>query len=243
MRRAPDARRSGRRSRRARRARRRRPRLAPHAPAPRRTRPARRSSRQAVNSSSSWSTTSTRRRSPPAGHTTELAHRVLARPHQRARPAFAAGQDPAGQRGQQTGPDDGRLAAAGRADDAEQRRADEPRDELGDELLAAEEVVGVVDVEGRQALVGAQHRRSVAPALDPGGPLARRLQGDDAARRARPTARAPRCPRPPRGRRPRRPGGWPRAAPSRSPPRGRSGRRRRCRPAAPRRARRAPAGA
>jgi hypothetical protein len=43
--------------------------------------------------------------SPPPGHTTEFAHRVLARPHERARPAFAAGQDPAGQRGQQTGPD------------------------------------------------------------------------------------------------------------------------------------------
>ena len=43
---------------------------------------------------------------------------------------------------------------------AEQRRADEPRDELRDEPLAAEEVLGVGDVEGRQALERAHDRAS-----------------------------------------------------------------------------------
>ena len=95
-----------------------------------------------------------------AGRAAELAQRVLAGADQRLRPVGASGQDSAGEGGQQAGPHDRRLAAARRADDREQRRADEPRDELGDELLAAEEVLGVLGAERREALVGADQRRA-----------------------------------------------------------------------------------
>jgi hypothetical protein len=43
-------------------------------------------------------------------------------------------------------------AAAAPAADAQQRRADEPRDELGHDPLAPEEVPGVVELERRQPL-------------------------------------------------------------------------------------------
>ena len=63
--------------------------------------------------------------------------------------------------------------------------------ELRDEPFAAEEEVGVVGVEARQALVRAHHRGRRRRVLDP---LERRLQVDDAARQLgfeRPRLRAP----------------------------------------------------
>jgi hypothetical protein len=72
----------------------------------------------------------------PARGPRERAGGVLAGPDQRLRPVVAAGQDAARQRGQQPGPDGRRLAAAGRPDDREERRAHEPRDQLGHEPLA-----------------------------------------------------------------------------------------------------------
>ena len=89
------------------------------------------------------------------------------------------GSTPPASAGQQPGPHDRRLAAPGRPDDPEQRGADEPRDELGHEPLAPEEVRRVGDVEGRQPLKRAAHRRVVA--AGPRGVLARRLQLDHAA--------------------------------------------------------------
>ena len=93
------------------------------------------------------------------------------------------GQHAARERGQQPGPHDRRLAAARRDRPREQRRTDEPRDQLGHELLAPEEVLGVVAVERRQALVRADHRRLgvLVAADEPPGALARRLQVDDVA--------------------------------------------------------------
>ena len=97
----------------------------------------------------------------PLGRAPQHAQRLLAGAYQRLRPVVAAGQHAARQRRQQPGSDHGGLAAARRADDGEQRRADEPRDQLGDEPLAPEEVRGVVGVEGRQPLVRAGDRRLV----------------------------------------------------------------------------------
>ena len=107
---------------------------------------------------------------------------MLARAHQQQRPVLAAGQRAARQRGEQPGPDDRRLAAAGRADDAEQRRADELRDEVGDEPLAPAEVVGVGRLERCEALERADHEAGRRP---PG-----RARSGAAARRRRP-ARPP----------------------------------------------------
>ena len=117
----------------------------------------------------------------------QLAHRMLAGPNQHLRPLVAARQDPAGQGGQQSGPHDRGLAAARRSDDAEQRRADRPRDELGDEPLASEEVPGVGDVEAGEALERAHQRRLVRG--EQIGALAGRLEVDHAPRPAPPRPR------------------------------------------------------
>ena len=185
------------------------------------------SSRQAVKVSSNWSTASTTRRSAvDVGDRAAAARAAGARPaDEHLRPVLAAGQHAARQGGQQAGPDDRGLAAARRSDDAEQRRADQPRDELGDEPLAAEEVRRVGDLEGGEALERAHHR--LARRRRP----ARRARRPPAARRrrrpARPPSSAARRGRPRPARRPRRPGARPRAAPTGSRARGRAGGRRR----------------
>ena len=108
--------------------------------------------------------------------------RLLAGPQQGDRPALAAGQHAGRQRREQPGPQRRRLAAPGRPDDARQRRAGEPRDQLGDQPLTAEEDVGVLDVERRQALERADH--DVGPAGLRAPPP--RLQLDDRRPRGRP---------------------------------------------------------
>ena len=146
------------------------------------------SSRQTVNVSSNWSTASTKRPAPSTP-STRLAQLAAAGARRagctRLRPALAAGQHAARERGEQAGPDHGGLAAARRSDDAEQRRADEPRDELGDEPLAAEEVRRVGGVERGEALERADHR------------LARRPRRLDAARAPSGAGRRRRPARPP----------------------------------------------
>ena len=112
------------------------------------------------------------------GGVRELAQRMLARAHDHHVPVRAARQHAARQRRQQPGPHDRRLAAPGRPDDPEQRGADEPRDELGHEPLAPEEVRRVRDVERRQPPERAAHRRVVL--AGPLGILASRLQLDHA---------------------------------------------------------------
>jgi hypothetical protein len=69
-------------------------------------------------------------------------------------PAGAAGEDAAGEGREQAGAKDGRLAAAGRADDGEEAGTDQTGDELGDEPLATEEVVGIDWLEAGEALNG-----------------------------------------------------------------------------------------
>ena len=105
---------------------------------------------------------------------------MLARPHDDPLPVLAPRDHTAGERREQSRADDRRLAAAGRPDDAEQRGADEPRDELRDEPLAAEEVRRVRLLERRQALERADDPVAVLAAGL--GPLVGGLELDDAAR-------------------------------------------------------------
>ena len=143
------------------------------------------SSRQAVNSSSNWSTASTRCHSRASRRVARRSSRSGCSPGRITRlgPVLAARQHAAGERGQQPGPHDRRLAAARRADDREQRRADEPRDELGDEPLAPEEVLGVGGVEASPGPCTGRPSASVVVAVAAGeaGALARGLELDDAA--------------------------------------------------------------
>ena len=85
-------------------------------------------------------------------HAAKLLQRPLAGTQQQTPPALAARQDSSGEGREETGAEDRRLAAARRADDAEEAGADEAGDELGDEPLAAEEVVGIDRLEARQTL-------------------------------------------------------------------------------------------
>ncbi len=83
-------------------------------------------------------------------HAAKLVQRPLAGTQQQTPPALAARQDSSGEGREETGAEDRRLAAARRADDAEEAGADEAGDELGDEPLAAEEVVGIDRLEACQ---------------------------------------------------------------------------------------------
>ena len=84
----------------------------------------------------------------------ELRERVLARPDEHLAPALAAGQHACGQGREQAGAQHRGLAAARGADDAEQAGADESGNQLGDEPLAAEEVVGIGGLEAGEPLEG-----------------------------------------------------------------------------------------
>jgi hypothetical protein len=111
----------------------------------------------------------------------ERPPRPLAGPQERDRPVLAARQHARSERREQPRLQRRRLAAARRPDDPGQRRAGQPRDELADEPLAAEEELGVLDVERGQALEGADHHRLAAgPAEHRTLPAGRQL--DDAAR-------------------------------------------------------------
>ena len=85
-------------------------------------------------------------------HAAKLVQRPLAGTQQQTPPALAARQDSSGEGREETGAEDRRLAAARRADDAEEAGADEAGDELGDEPLAAEEVLGIDRLEARETL-------------------------------------------------------------------------------------------
>ena len=85
-------------------------------------------------------------------HAAKLFERPLAGTQQQTPPALAARQHSSGEGREKTGAEDRRLAAARRADDAEETGADEAGDELGDEPLAAEEVVGIDRLEARETL-------------------------------------------------------------------------------------------
>ena len=92
----------------------------------------------------------------PAERPLQLGTRMRSRPEQNDPPAFASRQRARGQGGEQAGPQDRRLAASGRADDAHQRRVDGAGDNVGDEPLTAEEILRVGDVEGGETLERAQ---------------------------------------------------------------------------------------
>ena len=102
--------------------------------------------------------------------------RMIAGAHQDPRPALAPGEHAGGERGQQARAHRGGLAASRRPDDAEQARPRHARDDLGHQPLAPEEVAGVVDVEGLQALVGAAGRGRARAAT-----VAQRVEVDDVA--------------------------------------------------------------
>ena len=87
-----------------------------------------------------------------AEHARELRTRVLARPHEQHPPPSASGQGSFRQRRHEPGAEDRRLTAARGADDADERSAREPGDEVGDDLLPAVEVVRVADIEEREPL-------------------------------------------------------------------------------------------
>ena len=181
--------------------------------------------------SSNWSTASTARRSPGGRAVARRSSRAGCAPGRNSarRPAVAAREHAGGERRQQPGAQRRGLAAPRRADDREQRRAHQARDELRDELLAPEEVLGVVDVEGGEPLERADHGRPVVGRGEQLGALVGGLERRDAARQLgleRPRLLAA---RPPRGRRRRRRAARPPAAPTRSRARGRA--------AAPRRSR------
>ena len=82
---------------------------------------------------------------------------------------------------QQPGTHERRLAAAGRADDAQQRCADETGHELGDQVLAPEEVLGVPGVVEGEALVRA-HDVAGTVGERAGGEILGGPQVDDAVR-------------------------------------------------------------
>ena len=84
----------------------------------------------------------------------QLRQRARAGAHHHPPPPLGAGDDTVGERRQQPGAHRRGLAASGRADDREQGRADQAGDQFGHEALAAEEVLGVRRVEGRQAAEG-----------------------------------------------------------------------------------------
>ena len=75
---------------------------------------------------------------------------MRSRANQRLAPALGSRQHAAGECRQQPRANRRRLPAARRSDHGEQRRAHEPRDQLGDQPLAPEEVLGVGRVERGQ---------------------------------------------------------------------------------------------
>ena len=115
-----------------------------------------------VNSSSNWSTTTSwsgRRWRSRCGSLPGVSTRASWMPG--SSPARAAADHPGAQhRG---------LAAARGADDRQQPAGRQPRDQLGDDLFAAEEVVAVLGLERQQAAVRALGRRQ--PGLRCPGPL------------------------------------------------------------------------
>jgi hypothetical protein len=91
---------------------------------------------------------------------------------------LAPREHPGGEPGQQARLHCRRLAAPGRADDAQERRAHQAGDHVRHELLATEEDAGVLHVERGQPLERARHHTGGAMRL---GALANVLQLDDAA--------------------------------------------------------------
>ena len=83
-------------------------------------------------------------------HPLELRTWVLARPHEQHPPLGASGQGSFRQRRHEPGAEDRRLAASRWAEDADERAAGEPGNEVGDDLLPSVEVVRVGDVEERE---------------------------------------------------------------------------------------------
>ena len=120
-------------------------------------------------------------------------------------PASAASRPARKQRG---------LAAARRADEAQQRRADEARDELRDEPFAPAVVLAVGGVEGRQALERAHERQR--PSRAAGGAARSRVACSSATPPVSSRSIERSCARPGQrcGRRPHRRGGRPRGAPT-----------------------------
>ena len=106
-------------------------------------------------------------------------HRMLTGTQERERPALAAGQHADAERGEEAGAQRRRLAAARRPHYAHQLSTGETRDHLGHQTLAAEEHVGVLQLEGHQALEGTDD--SAYPVVLVLGGVGYGLQVDDVA--------------------------------------------------------------
>jgi hypothetical protein len=103
-------------------------------------------------------------RVPPARSedVVQILERPLTGADHHPSPPLTPGQHPAGERRDQPGTEDRRLAAARRTDDAQERRTDEACDEFGDQTLPPEEVLGIGGVEARQSLERAHIGRAGA---------------------------------------------------------------------------------
>ena len=118
----------------------------------------------------------------------QLRERMLARSDQHLSPAPRAWQHAVRQRRQQPGAQHRGLATARRPEHGQQGRADKPRDKTGDEVLAAEEVLGLSGGEGRQPTERADLGRRRINRLGGQvavGALASRLQVHDVFRQLR----------------------------------------------------------
>src|SRR6185436_18276165 len=106
---------------------------------------------------------------------------MLARPSEAHGPRIAPRQDAAPDGGDQSSPDGRGLPAARWSDDAEEPGPSEPRDEIGDEPLAAVEQIGVRRLERREPLEWRGRRIDVRAtrALVQARALADHLQVDD----------------------------------------------------------------
>ena len=124
----------------------------------------------------------------------ECSERVDTGSQQRERPVPAARDHILSQRGEQARPQRRRLAAPRGPDDPDQRRTHDARDHLGDQPLATEEDVGVVDVERGEAFE--RTGDDLARGFLPFRTLAHGLELDDVAGEVvlgRPQARSLRC--------------------------------------------------
>ncbi|MCA2211267.1 hypothetical protein LDL48_00100 [Wangella sp. NEAU-J3] len=115
----------------------------------------------------------------------QVGGRTAGRPGQRGGEflhRFRAGGEQHGGRvqgGQQPGPQQRRLAAAGRAEHGRQRGGVQPPGQLGHQVRAAEEAVGVAGVEGGQPEVRRVVAGRLPAAAAPACSAADRLSGID----------------------------------------------------------------
>src|SRR5204862_8066744 len=111
----------------------------------------------------------------------EFGHRVLARSHGQPCPALAPRERACRDRREQSRLEDGGLAGAGRPDEADERGADQARDDVRDDAFPSEEVLSVIGLERREALEGAGNDDLLRLSLGPWCQIERRVLLEDRA--------------------------------------------------------------